>query len=210
MRQSKVHSCIEQEMVAMGKLEPLKKKKCRCRKLVEYAVANEMVKFGEAMWFVVSRERGMQTVTCPLCGPTDISKSCDVCKGTGVTEVPAVWDTYTEDIVLINHRTKTNKVSTPRVATIESEHIERAYVDGVKEAAERIEEYGQLIQWTLQEMGAEMRDSKTNEVVLEGRPEPLNIRVSYPPGTITFKDGSKNKSWYWTVDGPDFDYGRAL
>ena len=194
----------------MGKLEPLKKKKCRCRKLVEYAVANEMVKFGEAMWIVVSRERGMQTVTCPLCGPTDISKSCDVCKGTGVTEVPAVWDTYTEDIVLINHRTKTNKVSTPRVATIESEHIERAYVDGVKEAAERIEEYGQLIQWTLQEMGAEMRDSKTKEVVLEGRPEPLNVRVSYPPGTITFKDGSKNKSWYWTVDGPDFDYGRAL
>ena len=194
----------------MGKLEPLKRKKCRCRKLVEYAVANEMVKFGEAMWFVVSRERGIQTVTCPLCGPKDPSKSCDLCKGTGVTEAPAVWDTYTEDIVLINHRTKTNKVSTPRVATIESEHIERAYVDGVKEAAERIEEYGQLIQWTLQEMGAEMRDSKTKEVVLEGRPEPLNIRVSYPPGTITFKDGSKNKSWYWTVDGLDFDFGRAL
>jgi hypothetical protein len=36
-------------------------------------------------------------------------------------------------------------MKTPRVATIESEHIERAYVEGVKEAAERIEEYGMLI-----------------------------------------------------------------
>jgi hypothetical protein len=127
-----------------------------------------------------------------------------------VTEVPAVWDTYDDNIVLINHRTKTNKVSTPRVATIESEHIERAYVDGVKEAAERIEEYGQLIQWVLQEKGAEMKDSKTKQIIIKGKPEPLNVRVTYPPGTIIFKDGSTNRSWYSTVDGPDFDFGRAL
>ena len=36
-------------------------------------------------------------------------------------------------------------MKTPRVATIESEHIELAYVDGNKEAQERIEEYGRLI-----------------------------------------------------------------
>lgn len=193
----------------MGKLEP-RRKTCRCRKVVDWKTANEMVKLGEAMWFVVARERGVQTVTCPLCGPTDISKTCEVCHGGGTAEAPAVWDTYTDDIVLINHRTKTNKVSTPRVATIESEHIERAYVEGVKEAAERIDEYGQLIQWTLQELGAQMLDSKTKEIVIEGKPEPQNSRKSFPPGTITFSDGSKNKSWYWEVDGPDFDYGRAL
>ena len=194
-------------MVAMGKLEP-RRKTCRCRKIVDWKTANEMVKLGEAMWFVVARERGVQTVTCPLCGPVDPSKSCEVCHGGGTAEVPAVWDTYTDDIVLINHRTKTNKVSTPRVATIESEHIERAYVMDNPEAQARIEEYGQLIQWTLQELGAEMRDTKTKEVILEGKPEPYNLRMSYPPGTLTFSDGSKNKSWYWTVEGRDLDYGR--
>lgn len=191
-------------------MEP-RKRTCRCRKVVDYLTANEMVKVGEALWFVVARERGVQTIACPLCDrQEDASKTCDVCKGTGVTEVPVVWDTYTDDIVLINHRTKTNKVSTPRVATIESEHIERAYVDGVKEAAERIEEYGQLIQWTLQELGAEMRDVKTQQIIIDGKPEPLNVRVSYPPGSITFKDGTTNKSWYWTTEGRDFDYGRTV
>jgi hypothetical protein len=169
-----------------------------------------MVKVGEAMWFVVARERGVQTVTCPMCGNDDPLISCEICKGGGTAQVPAVWDTYTDDIVLINHRTKTNKVSTPRVATIESEHIERAYIDNVKEAQARIEEYGQLIQWTLQEMGAEMQDVGTKQVVIEGKREPRNERKSFPPGTVTFADGSKNKSWYWITEGRDVDYGRAV
>lgn len=193
----------------MGKLEP-RRKTCRCRKIVDWKTANEMVKLGEAMWFVVARERGVQTVTCPLCGPVDPSKSCEVCHGGGTAEVPAVWDTYTDDIVLINHRTKTNKVSTPRVATIESEHIERAYVEGNPEAAARIEEYGQLIQWTLQEQGAEMRDSRTKQVVIDGKTEPENKQKSYPPGTLKFSDGTTNKSWYWVVEGRDVDHGRAI
>ena len=156
MTQSKVHHCYEQEMVAMGKLEP-RKPKCRCRKMVDYKTANELVSVGEAMWFVVARERGMQTVTCPMCDKRELSKSCDVCKGTGVTQVPVVWDTYTTDIILITHRTKTNKISTPRVATIEEEHIYRAYgaaltktkhrqwVGDGEAARARIEEYGRLI-----------------------------------------------------------------
>ena len=89
-------------------------------------------------------------------------------------------------------------------------YIERAYVMDNPEAQARIEEYGQLIQWTLQELGAEMRDTKTKEVILEGKPEPYNLRMSYPPGTLTFSDGSKNKSWYWTVEGRDLDYGRPV
>ena len=221
MAQSKVHHCYEQEMVAMGKLEP-RKPKCRCRKMVDYKAANEMVQVGEAMWFVVSRERGMQMVTCPMCGKNEPSKSCDVCKGTGVTSVPVVWDTYTNDIVLITHRTKTNKISTPRVATIESEHIERAYggsltetrprqwVGDGREARMRIEEYGQLTQWVLQEFGAEIHEFRTKQVLIEGRPEPRNEVKSYPPGAIIFKDGSKNKSWWHTVDGEDLDKGRAI
>lgn len=216
MKPSKVHTCVFQEQVAMGKREPNKFKKCRCRQLIEYKEADERVKMGEALWTVAKRDRGTQKKTCRLCHAEGDFRNCDLCKGTGETDVAVVWDTYNGDIVLVNHRTKTNRISTPKVPTIESEHIERAVTfagedDKVaKEARERIEEYGRMIQWNLQGLGAELRDAKSRELLIDGKVEPANKRTSYPPGAITFKDGTTNKSWYTVVDGRDLDYGRAV
>lgn len=216
MKPSKVHTCIFQEQVAMGKREPNIDKKCRCRQLIEYKEANDRVKWGEALWVVSKRERGTEERVCTLCKAEGDFRNCDQCKGTGKVEVGVVWDAYPGDIVLVNHRTKTNRISTPKVPTIESEHILRfigfAGEDNkiAKEARERIEEYGRLIQWNLQGMGAELRDFDTDQVLINGNVEPPNERRSYPPGTITFKDGSTNKSWYHVAEGRDYDYGRAI
>ena len=142
MRTSKVHSCPEQEKVVRSEAEP-HPTKCRCREIVNWKVADKMVKEGLAKWFVVARERGTQTITCPLCGPTDPSDSCEICKGSGVkTDAPAVWDTYTDDIVLLS---RDRNLSTSRTPTIEKGHIVRAYVEEIEEAQIRIEEYGYLI-----------------------------------------------------------------
>lgn len=215
MKPSKVHTCVFQENVAMGKKEPNITRKCRCQQVIEYKEANERVSLGEALWVVSGRERGMEARVCDHCNADD-SRGCDKCKGTGSINVAVVWDAYNGDIVLINHRTKTNRISTPKVPTIESEHILRFVVfDGekdkvAKEAKERVEEYGRMIQWNLQERGAELRDASNGELLIEGTKEPENKRVNYPPGTITFRDGSKNKSWYWEVKGRDNDYGRTV
>jgi hypothetical protein len=200
----------------MGKEEPNRTKKCKCRQLIEYKEADQKVKLGEALWVVIKRERGLQEEVCRHCGGVNDTPNCDVCKGTGVEKLPAVWDTYNGDIALINHRTKSNRISTPKVPTIEAGHINRAVVfkeedDKVaKEARERIEEYGRMTQWSLQRLGAELRDGKTKELLIYGRPEPENSRITYPPGTLTFKDGSKNKSWYTVTTGRDFDRGRTI
>jgi hypothetical protein len=245
MAQSKVHACHIQQQVVLGKMEP-SKSKCTCRKFVDYAEANDMVKCGEALWFVVARERGVQEKACRLCSGLDqASATCDLCKGTGKMEVAVAWETYNEDIVELPHESKSKRpiVSTPRVPTIEKGHIVRAYASGYtidaektidfeeiynvaltkaepgklrewrgegEEARERIEEYGQMIQGSLQESGASLRDAKTKETLVKGNPEPENVCRSYPPGTLTFKDGSKNKSWYWTAEGRRYDYGRSL
>lgn len=218
MKPSKIHTCVFQEQVAMGKQEPNAEKKCRCRQLIEYKAADERVKIGEALWVVSKRERGSQKKTCRLCHAEGDFRNCDLCKGTGETDVAVVWDTFNGDIVLINHRTKTNRISTPKVPTIESEHIERAVTfkgenDKIaNEASERIEEYGRMIQWNLQSLGAELQIKEANgtEITLPGKSEPENKRVVHPPGSITFKDGTKNKMWYWEVEGRDFDYGRTI
>ncbi len=153
MSVSRIHHCISQEMVAQALEEP-PAKKCTCRKFISYKKADDMVKKGEARWCVVKRERGVRAATCTLCGGAPEVKNCARCAGKGAITVPAVWDTYTFDIVLVSQASADLKekkyrpalaMKTPRVATIESEHIERAYVEGVKEAAERIEEYGRLI-----------------------------------------------------------------
>lgn len=137
MNVSKVHHCISQEMVAQGLEEP-PAKKCTCRKIIAYKKADEMVKKGEARWTVVGRERGTREEICSLCGGDSEVKNCASCRGTGKRTVAAVWDTYNYDIVLVSqaaHDPKEKKyrpalaLKTPRVATIESKHIVRAYVD---------------------------------------------------------------------------------
>lgn len=205
-------------MVAQGLEEP-PAKKCTCRKFIPYRKADELVKNGVAAWAVVKRERGTQEVTCPLCSGNPEVKNCAQCGGSGKIIKAVVWDTYNYDIVFVSEASVDPKekkyrpalaLKTPRVATIEEEHIFRAYVEDLREAAERIEEYGYLIQWNLQERGAEMRDRETGEQFFPGIPEPENTVVSYPPGSITFKDGSTNKSWHWTVEGRNRDWGRAI
>src|SRR5579859_1617075 len=179
MKPSRVHTCVFQEQVAEGKKEPNASKKCRCQQVIEYKEANERVKLGEAHWIVVKIERGTEERVCPHCGGNDV-RACDRCKGTGTINAPVEWKTFNGDIVLVNHRTKSNRISTPKTPTIESEHILRFVTfDGendkvAKEAKERIEEYGRMIQWSLQELGAELRDAKTKEILIDGRPEPAN------------------------------------
>jgi hypothetical protein len=190
MSVSRIHTCNSQEMVAQG-LEQPPAKKCTCRKVIAYKKADDMVKKGEARWCVVKRERGTRNVTCTLCGGDPEVKNCAKCAGFGAVTVPAVWDTYNTDIVRVSQASIDEKekkyrpalaMKTPRVATIESEHIERAYVEGVKEAAERIEEYGMLI---------------------------LDARAFIGPNRIP-AIGVEPENNEKRHEGRDFDYGRAI
>lgn len=153
MRESRVHHCISQEMVAQGLEEP-PAKKCKCRKFIPYKKADGLVKAGSARWIVTARERGTREEACPLCNGEKEVKNCAACNGLGKQTTAAVWDTYNYDIVLVSQASADLKekkyrpalaMKTPRVATIESEHIERAFVEGNKDAQDRIEEYGMLI-----------------------------------------------------------------
>jgi hypothetical protein len=216
MKPSKVHTCVLQEKIAMKKAEPSAAKKCKCSKYVSYEEADKEVKQGAALWVVVSRERGTQDVPCPLCKGDKEFVNCDRCKGRGEVSIAREWDKYNGDIVLVSHRTKSNRISTSKAPTIEEEHIIRA-VDhwwgrsdkASQAAADRIEEYNELTQKSLQSFGAALKSSNPEKAVA-GRPEPENRRKGHAPGTITFKDGTKNKNWWWEVEGRDFDYGRAV
>lgn len=177
-------------MVAQGLEEP-PAKKCTCRKVISYKEADGMVKRGEARWTVVGRERGTREVTCSLCEGSSEVVNCASCKGTGKSTVNAVWDTYNYDIVLVSQAAIDAQekkyrpalaMKTPRVATIESEHIERAYVECVPEAAARIEEYGMLI---------------------------LDARTYIGPNRIlAIKEEPKDNPK--TGEGRNCDYGRAI
>ena len=220
--------CIGQEMVATGESAP-PAPKCRCKKMVDWSYANELIKTNQAKWVVIKRTPVEVIEDCSLCeAMTDAEKkSCALCSGSGkvkgLIDMGPLAETYNDDIVLMsqisvdvkNKKYRRNtRAKTPRVATIEKKHIIRAFVDDLKYAVERIKEYEAMIQEDLVEFGAELRegmkDGKKGKTVVPGHPEPKNEVISYPPGSITFSDGSKNKSWYWTVEGRRFDYGRNL
>ena len=244
---------------------------CRCKKMIDYAQANELVKRGEASWVVTGVKAVVDVeVDCPLCAnKTETEKKtlvlCGDCKGTGkITESREILS-YNDDIVLLSsiavdpknkrHRWNTRN-KTPRVPTIEAKHINRAFVDLAKPpekfreakrkqpkrtlpsreagitsrdielayhsgipfednyAAQRIEEYGDMNQEVFAALRAELKtiDPVTWEIKIlkSGQPEPPNTQTAYPPGTITFKDGTKNKNWWWKLEGRDIDYGRAI
>lgn len=201
MKIIRVHYCQGQEMVAQRLAEP-PAKKCSCRKLISREEANELVKNGAAKWCVTKRERGTHEAICSLCKGSKEVKNCAKCRGTGKTLEAAVWDTYNHDIVLVSRESVDEKEKkyrpaiaqkTPRVATIEEEHIVRAYVDGgpeAKDAAERIEDYGYMSQIVLQEQGAALVHKPTGFVLVEGKPEPKD-------------DRSKG-------EGRAYDYGRKI
>jgi hypothetical protein len=190
MSVSRVHYCTGQESVVLGEQEP-PAKKCRCRKFISLAAATKLVKSGEASWIVIERKRGTQEVTCSLCKADPEVKKCAQCGGTGkqtvnfTDNIPGTDIVYTSsESVDLDEKKKRKWLApkTPRVATIESEHIELAYVEGVKEAAERIEEYGRLI------LDARCFVGKDRIPCI--KPEPANNRA--------------------TGQGRDYDYGRAI
>lgn len=150
---SRVHHCTGQINVAEERNEP-PAPNCRCRKFISIEEATAMVDGREASWVVIKRTRVLAQVICKLCAGDKSVKNCAGCSGKGLAPEPVVWDEYNNDIVLVSQmpedktekkRSSVLKKMTPRVATIESEHIERAYVYGKKEAAARIEEYGLMI-----------------------------------------------------------------
>lgn len=224
-RKVKVHQgCIGQEMVATGESAP-PAPKCRCKKLVDYTYANELIKTNQAKWVVVKRTPVEVVEDCSFCEVmTDVEKkSCALCAGSGKVKGLREIETYNNDIVLMSQMSvdvknkkyrRNTRAKTPRVATIEKKHIIRAFVDDLKYAVERIKEYEAMIQEELVEFGAELRegmkDGKKGKTVVPGHPEPQSKVNSYPPGSITFSDGSKNKSWYWEIEGRRHDYGRAI
>jgi hypothetical protein len=150
---SKIHSCRGQEAVVLEEKEP-PAPKCNCRRKITVAEATAIVKRGEAKWIVKSRKRGVRLVACSHCkGGTEI-KICAKCSGTGKQEETYVEDIPGTDIVYTSadsvdesekKKRKWLAPKTPRVATVESKHIVRAYVDKVPEAAKRIDQYGLLI-----------------------------------------------------------------
>ncbi len=220
-RTVRLHSgCIKQEMVATGELAP-PAGKCHCKKMVDYAYANELIKTGAAKWVVVKRTPVDVIEDCPFCvGMTDAEKkTCTLCSGSGKVSVLREIEVYNNDVVLMsslsidvkNKKYRRNtRAKTPRVATIEKKHIIRAFVDDLKYASDRIEEYESMIQEQLGEFGAELRDSKTGQIVKLANPEPEDEAKGYPPGSITFSDGSTNKAWWWKTEGRRYDWGRVI
>jgi hypothetical protein len=195
---SRVHHCVGQINVAEGRNEP-PAPSCRCRKFVPIETATKFVKSGDVSWVVIKRTRGLAQVVCRLCSGDQSVKNCAGCGGEGLAPEFVVWDEYNNDIVLVSQlpedktekkRSSILKKKTPRVATIEAPHIERAYVDGKKEAQQRIELYGELVMWGLQELGASVVDSRTRKTVIEGKSEPVD----------NAKDGT----------GRRYDWGRAI
>lgn len=195
---SRVHHCTGQINVAEERNEP-PAPNCRCRKFISIEEATAMVDGREASWVVVKRTRGLAQVVCKLCSGDKSVKNCAGCSGKGLAPQSVVWDEYNNDIVLVSQlpedktekkRSSVLKKKTPRVATIEKAHIERAYVYGKKEAQERIEQYGELIVWGLQELGAEIINGQTEEIIFPGKVEP--------------KDNAKKGI------GRDYDWGRAI
>jgi hypothetical protein len=197
-----VHHCIAQEVIAYGLMEPSVENKCRCRKKISLKRATQLVHEGAASWITATRVRGEREKTCRLCEGNKEIKSCALCLGKGFTIEPFVEDTPGSDILLISRNPKDTKdkksywlkQKTPRTATIEQGHMERAL--DFKEAKERVEDYGWMIQMALYELGAEIRyrveTGKALETLkgYEGRPEPENNEK--------------------TRIGRDYDWGRAI
>lgn len=141
------HVCFSQHL---NERKPLK---CNCRKRITLQEATKQVEKGFAQWIILSEKLVTTPEVCPICHNDPIAKTiCTVCLKTGSIEKVNRLITHGEDIVLVTaggqdaendavYRSVKAK-QTPRVATIERTHIERAYVGGDLEEQERIELYG--------------------------------------------------------------------
>lgn len=135
-----------------GVRPPCTCKKCKCRRIVSIDGARELVESGEAEWVIIKRNPIRTPRICPLCANDDLlKKSCSNCNKTGEIIEIVFSPERINDIVMVvrgsgepGHEVFRSVVAkqTPRVATIEYAHIQRAYVNGYPEDQERIEEYG--------------------------------------------------------------------
>jgi hypothetical protein len=154
---SRVHYCFSQH------LNESKPRTCRCRKKVPLLEATKLVERGLAQWIVLSTKYLTGKEPCPMCLNTAAKKNCQHCGKTGEVEKTYPIRKHGDDIVLVSvgSEGKDGKTTyrsvlalkTPRVATVEKSHIERAYVDGNKDEIERIEAYGLMILEARIEMG---------------------------------------------------------
>lgn len=212
MNVSKVHSCHGQEAVVLQEQEP-PAKKCSCRQIITITEATGLVKRGEAKWIVKTRTRGFREIACSLCKGDPEVKNCARCHGTGkqgesfVEDIPGTDIVYTSSDPVDEKERKKRKwlaPKTPRVATIESEHIERAYVECVPEAAARIEEYGMLI---LKEQFRQLATGITiEEFDAAWKEYEESDYRSYPAVPIRLEPSDNPKRG----EGRNCDYGRTI
>jgi len=130
----RVHSCVFQQRVVAKKAQPNPLRSCSCRRVVSQAEADQLVKYGEANLLVVAREKKTVSKACKICDGGDTKTSCSFCGKTGKMLVTDISEIFGRDLVLIVHKTKTVRVSTPRVPKIEAKHILRAYTSNESRA----------------------------------------------------------------------------
>lgn len=151
------HACYSPHL---GEQKP---RRCRCRKRISLLDATKMVEKGFAQWVILSRNLIKTIEICPICQNDALKKGCQNCKGTGEVERVYPNDILGTDIVLVTAGSPDSEgktvyrpvksLKTPRVATIERSHIEKAYLDGNKEEQDRIEAYGLMTLEARIEMG---------------------------------------------------------
>ena len=156
-KSSLVHACFSQN------LNEQKPKKCHCRQRMSLSEATEEVSRGSAEWLILTSKTHTDRQICPICLNAETKKTCQNCAQTGEIDEIHLVNAYSSDIVLVSvgslnaSGTTTYRhalaLKTPRVATIEKAHIERAYVYNNQEEQERIEAYGMDTLQTRIDMG---------------------------------------------------------
>jgi hypothetical protein len=187
----RVHTCKQIDGEGL-RMEGLVTEKCRCRKFVSLAQAAEYILDGVALSVVLSVEPIEEKKICRICENDDrLKKSCDNCGKAGYVSETRLDVRRGEDIYMRPVK------KTPRTATIEAKHIGYAFdtvspgsEDGPNRAKKRIDNYHVLDRIMLVELGAELVDKATGEVLIEGTPEPPD-----DPKTAT---------------GRKYDWGRAI
>ena len=184
--QVRLHTCDQVNGDGL-RIEGLVDQKCRCRKFVSLAEAAQLILDGAALAIITSAYPIEEKKVCRICeGLENLVKSCDNCKKTGFVVETRLDIRRGEDIYMRPVK------RTPRTATVEAKHIGYAYNDARRgsRASDRIEESNYLDEMMLVELGAQLRDQLTGEIIIKGTPEP--------------EDNPK------TGQGRRFDYGRTI
>lgn len=127
-------------------------KKCKCREEATFTRAHQLVQSGAAEYVIIRKEPVDIKLICSMCANDDLLKrSCSACNKTGEIIRTEMVPVRSNDIVMVTtgsgesgHEVFRSVMAkqTPRVATIEFAHIQRAYVNEYPEDILRIEEYG--------------------------------------------------------------------